>query len=103
MLFFLGIHTQAQEVVYVKGTFKVWGKCEMCKSKIEKAAKEIDGVKSAKWSLASQKILIKFNDKETSLDEIQSTIAGVGYDTEKHKAKDETYNKLHHCCKYDRK
>ena len=74
----------------------------MCKSKIEKTAKQIDGVKSAKWSLASQKIMIKYNNKETSLDEIQSTIASVGYDTEKYKAKDEIYNKLHHCCKYDR-
>jgi mercuric ion binding protein len=29
-------------------------------------------------------------------------IAAVGYDTEMHKAKDEVYNKLPECCKYDR-
>ena len=102
-ILFIGIQTSAQEVSYVKETFKVWGKCDMCKSKIEKTVNEIDGVKSAKWSLASQKILIKFNDKATSLDEIQSIIAGAGYDNEKYKAKDEAYNNLHHCCKYDRK
>ena len=26
-----------------------------------------------------------------------------GYDTEKHKATDEVYNNLHHCCQYERK
>ncbi len=102
-IFLLGFHIPAQEATYVKSTFKVWGNCDMCKSKIEKSVKQIDGVKSAKWNVASQKLFIKYNDNETTLDEIQATIAGVGYDTEKYKAKDEDYNNLHHCCKYDRK
>jgi len=93
----------AQEVSYIKSSFRVWGNCDMCKSKIEKAAKKIDGVKVAKWNVVSQKMFVKFNDQVTSIDEIQATIAGTGYDTEKHKAKDDDYNNLHHCCKYDRK
>jgi len=100
-LLFIG-NISAQEVTYTKSNFKVWGNCDMCKSKIEKAAKQVDGVKSAKWNVVSQKMFVKFNEKETSIDEIQATIAGTGYDTEKHKAKDEDYNNLHHCCKYDR-
>src|SRR3972149_456252 len=53
-------------------TFKVFGNCDMCKSRIEKSLK------------------------------INECISAVGHDTEKQKAPDKVYNKLHKCCKYDR-
>lgn len=45
---------------------------------------------------------VKFNPAITNTDKIQQAIAIIGYDTEKHKAKDEVYNNLHHCCQYER-
>ena len=86
----------------VSKTFKVWGNCDMCKSKIEKAAKSVEGVTSAKWKVESKKMQVKYNSELTSLDEIKKAIAAVGYDTEEFKSTDEDYNNLHGCCKYDR-
>ncbi len=102
-LLFIGLQFTAQDATPVKESFKVWGNCDMCKSKIEKAVKSIDGVKYAKWNVASKKMYVKFYEDKTSVDAIQKAIADVGYDTEKYKAKDEVYNNLHSCCKYDRK
>jgi copper chaperone CopZ len=75
----------------------------MCKEKIETTAKNIEGVKSAKWNINKQSLKVKFFSKVTTLEEIQQKIANVGYDTEMYKATDESYNSLHYCCKYDRK
>ena len=35
----------------LKATFQVSGNCMMCKTKIEKTARNISGVKSAKWNV----------------------------------------------------
>ena len=86
----------------VKEKFKVLGNCGMCNTKIVTAAKSVDGVISAKWSSETEIMVVKFHSEKTNVDEIQKKIASVGYDTEKHKADDETYANLHQCCKYDR-
>jgi len=81
-------------------TFKVSGKCDMCKERIEKAAKSIKGVKSAQWNSETQKIQVEYNSMKTNNDAIQKAIAKVGHDTQKIKADDKTYNALPDCCKY---
>lgn len=86
----------------VKEKFKVYGNCEMCKKTIDAAAKSVDGVKSAKWNIEAKTIMVKFDSSKTDLDAIKKAIANAGYDTEEFRAKDETYNALHNCCKYDR-
>lgn len=92
----------SQKPQYERDSFKVLGNCDMCKTKIEKAAKSVDGVKTAKWNVVNGKMKVKFNAELTNSDKIQEAIAAIGYDTEKHKASDEVYNKLHYCCKYER-
>jgi mercuric ion binding protein len=74
----------------------------MCKNKIETAAKSINGVSSALWEAASQNLTVVYNKSTTEIETIHKAIANVGYDTDKLKAEDEVYNKLHSCCKYDR-
>ncbi len=86
----------------VKEKFKVYGNCDMCKKKIDDAAETVDGVKSAKWSVSSHMITVKYDSTKTDLVSIKKAIANVGYDTKEYRAKDEVYNNLHHCCKYDR-
>jgi len=105
LLFVLIVSTvtvKAQKNIIVKETFKVWGNCGMCKTTIEKSLKTTEGVKSAKWNVATKKMSVKFDSQKTTLDEIKKTIAHVGYDTEEYKASNEVYQKLHHCCQYER-
>ena len=83
-------------------TFKVDGNCGMCESRIEKAAKSVDGVSMADWNKKTKIINVSFNSAKTDIYKVHTAIAKVGHDTDKHKAKDETYNALPACCKYER-
>lgn len=80
---------------------KVSGECGMCKTKIEKAAKTA-GASYAAWNVDTKELTVKYASNSTSSARIQKAIAETGYDTEKTKATDEAYDKLHGCCKYDR-
>jgi copper chaperone CopZ len=82
--------------------FVVKGLCGMCESRIEKAALSVEGVSKADWDRETQEIEVVFDDEVAQLDAIHKAIAKAGHDTEKHKAKDEVYEKLPGCCKYDR-
>lgn len=83
-------------------TFKVNGNCGMCKKSIEKAANELEGVKSANWDVKSKKFTAQYDASKVSEKEIQEKIASVGYDTEKVKATEDNYNTLMGCCQYER-
>jgi len=80
--------------------FHVSGNCDMCKDRIEKAAKSVDGVESATWDEKSQKMEVAFDEMKTDQDKIQSAISRAGHDTGKFRADDKTYDALPACCKY---
>jgi periplasmic mercuric ion binding protein len=82
-------------------TFKVWGKCDMCKARIEKAVKA-EGVTSANWDNNTLLLTVTFDPAKTNLDALEKKLASVGHDTEKYKAPDDVYAKLPSCCHYDR-
>jgi copper chaperone CopZ len=82
-------------------SFKVWGKCSMCKSRIEKAVLE-EGAKSASWDIKSQILTVSFDPSKTNKDDLSKKLASVGHDTEKYKAPDDVYAKLPSCCHYER-
>lgn len=82
-------------------TFKVSGNCGMCKTKIEKAAKDA-GAKDATWDAEKQTVTVSYKSSTTNAAKIQQKIADVGYDNAGFKATTEAYNKLHGCCKYER-
>ena len=69
MLMLMGFGVMAQE--YHKAKFKVWGNCEMCQTKIVKAAKSVEGVKKAHWNIATLQMSVKFDTDLTSLENIQ--------------------------------
>jgi Cu(I)/Ag(I) efflux system membrane fusion protein len=81
---------------------KVGGECEMCKDRIETAAKSVAGVESANWEIETKMMHLNFDSAKTSSDEIQKAVAKVGHDTEKFKASDEVYKELPECCLYER-
>lgn len=85
-----------------KESIKVWGNCEMCKARIEKAAK-VDGVTKAEWNSEIQMLALVYNPAKVTSDDVQKKIAAAGHDTEKFKADEKAYGKLPGCCKYGRK
>jgi len=96
-------NTKASNTPYLSAqnsTFGVSGNCDLCKERIEKAAKSVNGVSSAVWDVKTKKIQVEFNATRTNPDAIQKAIAKVGHDTEKFKATNEAYNKLPECCLY---
>jgi periplasmic mercuric ion binding protein len=82
-------------------TFKVWGNCNMCKNRIEKAVKE-DGASTADWNTKTKILTVTFDPSKTSVDSFSKKLASVGHDTEKYKADDKAYNALDACCQYTR-
>jgi len=78
----------------------VQGLCEMCKERIEKAAKSISGVTSANWDIKTKQLHLGFDPAKTSADAVAKAIAKAGHDTDKYKADKATYDALPDCCKY---
>lgn len=98
-----GKQRQEQQVIKVKTEeFKVYGKCGMCKRRIESALKDIKGIQAATWDVDSKMLKVSYDENLISLHEINQKIADVGHDTEYKKAKDEQYAQLPGCCRYDR-
>ncbi len=83
-----------------KTIFGVSGNCELCRERIEKAAKSVNGVKNAVWDVKTKKIQATYDSSQVEPDFIQKAIAGAGHDTEKFVATDEVYKKLPACCAY---
>jgi Cu(I)/Ag(I) efflux system membrane fusion protein len=79
---------------------KVQGLCDMCKDRIEEAAKAVKGVTSATWDQQSKQLHLNFNPSDTSIDAISKAVAKAGHDNEKYKADDKAYDALPECCRY---
>jgi len=79
--------------------FRVSGNCQMCKDRIETAAKG-KGVKAAKWTIESKSLLLEYDPSLTAIEKVQHRIAEAGHDTPLEKAKDYVYDQLPECCHY---
>ena len=85
-----------------EASFKVLGNCGMCKTRIESAAKSIEGIQTAEWNYEDKMLKLTYNDG-TDIYKVHQAIAKVGHDTEMHKADNKVYASLPGCCKYERK
>lgn len=85
-----------------KETVHVYGNCGMCETTIEKSALK-KGVAQADWNKTTKMAVITYDSTKTNLKEVLKRIADAGYDNEMHRAPDAVYDKLHKCCKYERK
>ena len=105
----LGVTTSAQTHENMKmdmpatktETFKVWGECDMCKTRIEKTVKA-EGVTATNWDEKTQMLTVSFDPEKSSVDVLSKKLASVGHDTEKYRATDDIYAKLPGCCHYER-
>lgn len=105
LIMLVGVAVQAQEKKKSKNAkheVEVYGNCDMCKKRIEKAAYSVSGVKSAVWHQDHQDLHLILDENKSSVEDVKKAIAAAGHDTTDVKAKDEEYSKLHHCCQYDR-
>lgn len=89
----------AQEKEIVEISFRVEGICDMCEERIENAL-SVKGVKSADWDLKTHQCKVVFRSDKISEEEIHKLLNEVGHDTEKSKASDEQYSRVHTCCRY---
>jgi copper chaperone CopZ len=99
ILLLCGISVFAQEKTE---TFKVFGNCGMCKSRVEKAAKA-EGATTAVWDKETKMMTVTYDASKTSNEALQKKVASVGHDTELFSAPDKVYDKLPGCCLYERK
>lgn len=103
VLFSIGLQAQEQKNKNAKYTFEVNGNCETCKKRIENAAYGVKGVKSAVWNIETHLFDLILNEEKTDVLTVKKAIVAVGHDVGELKADDAVYEKLHHCCKYERK
>ena len=82
--------------------FKVYGNCGMCETRIEKAVDAVPGVMKSAWDSETEMLTVTYKIKDAKVMDIHNAVAKVGHDTDKARAKDEVYAKLHGCCKYER-
>ncbi len=81
---------------------KVYGNCGMCQTRIEKAAKTVEGVSKAKWNSDNSMLTVTYDEAKAKIIDIHKAIAKVGHDTDLEKADATVYSKLPGCCQYDR-
>lgn len=93
---------QAKKNKNAKYTIVVNGNCEQCQRRIQKAAFSVDGVKMANWNIETHKLDVTLNEEKTSVAEVKKAVAKVGHDAGEVRSTQETYDKLHHCCQYER-
>lgn len=105
LVMMVGLSVQAQEKKKSKNAkyeIAVNGNCGQCKKRIEKAAYSVPGVKSAAWHQDHQDMHLIIDETKCSVDDVHAAVAKAGHDTDKVKAQDDDYERLHHCCKYER-
>lgn len=97
---FLSVTAFAQDK---SDSIKVYGKCAMCKARIEKGATRLDGVKKADWNVDTKMLTVIYDAQKVKAADIEKGVAAAGHDTERFTATEASYKKLPGCCRYERK
>ena len=80
-------------------SFKVYGVCDDCKERIEKAAMDSKGVKKAEWDKQSNVLALVGSAKMTK-ENVATCVAKAGYKSDVMEADPKGYAKLPGCCQY---
>lgn len=95
--FFAMSATSFAEVKEVK--IKTSAVCAMCKTRIEKAVNQLDGIINVNLNVADAYATVKFDDKSTSVDKIKKSISLAGYQADDVKADAKAFKMLPDHCK----
>ena len=83
---------------------KVYGECDMCQKRIERAASSVEGIKSASWDVDNKVLTLKYDIfKKEAVNNVQKKVMSIGHDTEMGRASEVAYNNLPSCCHYQRR
>ena len=96
VVLFIAVTANAQ---FINRSFKVFGACEQCKERIEKAV-SIKGVKNPVWDVDTKMLSFEQDSSVISIQKIESKILNAGHDLIHKKAKEVIYNQLPACCHY---
>jgi len=80
----------------------VKGNCDLCKARIEKAAKSVKGVKMAMWEQKSQTLHLQYDPAVAIPEKVMQAVAKAGHDAGTVKATPKAYKALPSCCQYKR-
>ncbi len=83
----------ATDTTYTTVQFRVEGACEMCKERIEEAAKG-KGVQKADWDIDSKILTLQYFPTIANLNKVKDRIVEAGHDLLNKKAKNNVYNAL---------
>ena len=92
---FAQVATTGKNVVDIKTS----AQCGSCKSAIEKAVNNVDGVKSSNLDLETKIVTVKYDVEKTNVDALKSAIVNIGYDADDVAADAKAYENLHSSCK----
>ena len=73
--------------------------CSMCKSKIEKNLKKIDGISAVKVDYKKKTTTVSWEEGKTNLENIKNSISKSGYEADDVLADSAAYENLADCCK----
>jgi len=73
--------------------------CNMCKDRIELTVNVLPGVKKSMLNEKTAILLVRYDDKKITLDEIRKAIAASGYDADDIAKDQKAYAVLPSCCK----
>ena len=77
---------------------KTSANCGACKMTIEKALKEVEGVKKARLDLGNKVAYVTYNPDKVSEDEIRKAIVNAGYDADDMECNKDAHDALPGCC-----
>lgn len=71
----------------------------MCKARIERAM-DTKGVRAASYNLEAHELNVTYVPAKISIEQLHALLNEIGHDTDKSKASDAAYERVHGCCKY---
>jgi periplasmic mercuric ion binding protein len=83
---FLLISVPASAQRMTEQTIKTSAECEFCKTSIEKLLGDMKGIKRATVNIATKELVVKYNTKKITIDEIRIALSNAGYDADDVKA-----------------
>ena len=91
----LGLSAQSTQNV----TIQTNGKCGRCAKVMQTAVPNFEGVQACTYDMATAKLTVSYDPKQTTADAIRKGVSKLGYDADNVKADAEARAKLPACCR----
>jgi copper chaperone CopZ len=99
LLLFANAYSETKNKDIVTEKIKTSAVCGMCKDRIEKNLKNVNGIVESNLNVDTKVLTVKFDKTLTSLAAIRTKLNSLGYDADTTKRDVRAYKKLPACCK----